>query len=1132
MPGGRLPRLLLMSLVLLGTQAMTTGAESRIDSMTVDYEELLDYYFKYRLRDEQVLVLELAALVPGSAQVLLDGVPLEADRDYQLDPILGRLSLTRPAPGALLEFRARRQLGGLPRMLSLAPFRSWQDLRADLERELRESGETKLARPAESSGAGSAREPGALSLGGSKSLVLRLGNGEDLALEQSLRLQLQGRLSDSTQVEAVLRDDDLPFQPEGNTERLEELDKVYLRVWGPAGSAQVGDFVFAAPERRLTPFQRDFQGIQGEWRGDRAAAGLWLASSQGLFRSEEFYGTGGLQGPYELLSALREGGAVILAGSERVRLNGTLLTRGRDRDYVIDYDLGTLTFSSQRLVNEGDIIRVDFRYSQENWQRGAWGGSAGGRLGALRLSLLHFEEKDDLERPLSFTLDAERREVFALAGDDAAAAVTDGVSPRPGAGRYVLSHEDPVHPDIETYTWVDSLGDFLLRFREVGSGLGDYSAVGLSGDGERIFAYAGQGAGAFLLGERLTAPESYRLESLRLDWDLGPLRAEGEVALSEYDANLLSTRDDGDNTGLAFRAELGGPLAAPAGRSLDLALALENREARFRFPGATRGVSEYRRWNLPWLPGRLGESRGSAALAWGEDPFAQLRASLEGLRLERRFEGLRGELAAGGRWRGLGLRGEASSVSSEDSLLGAGSRTEQSLRLQLPMPLWRELRLNEVRATLEEPDSLDAQRAPEQRGNYRRRGAELRFGSRGGGRPWRLDWLEEEITSGPDTRDRQRRLALEAEGALPGRGRLGLSARYQRRRGSLDNEQFQAEARAGWLARPGAWGGESVYRLGSRRQRLRQSQLVIVGLGQGDLNEDGIYVGEGEGDYRRLTVLGEESVRTQNLEVELRLQRPELQRGGRWKRLGVETRLILREENRDADPWQLALLAPSHMRKAGSTLLGSLELNQELRYRLVESGLDFRYRFRHLDRLDERDSAGGRRENEDTHRLRTRRSGARSNLEWILLYAELERASVEGQGGNYRVREWGADLEATRHLPRRASLKLSGRGRRRRDALRVLALRELALAPGLTLSPVGSLRIETAWEFSHSTYEEGDPGMGRPWFFDAPGWKRTLRVDASVQAGANLTLSAHYELRETVDEPRRQRLRMESRAFF
>ena len=362
-------------LVFFGLSLSWPGAASAdadADSLAGGaYAELLILQLSRRLGPgERRIDLGETALAPGGEEIRLDGERLEPGRDYQLDPSTGVLELSEAAPGALLSLRAARRAGSLPRRLELAPFRSWQDLLAELAAA---DAEAAPPPPASIPAGGAPTVPAAFNMGGSKSLVLRMGEGEDLALEQSLRLQLEGQLGDSTRVEAVLRDDDLPFQPEGNTERLDELDKVFLEIRGPAGRARVGDFVFTAPGRTLTPFERDFQGIQGEWQGSRGATGLWLAKSQGLFQSLEFSGSEGLQGPYELLSALRDDGAVVLAGSESVRLNGRLLTRGRERDYVIDYDLGTLSFATGQPISEGDIIRVDFRYSQESWERGACG---------------------------------------------------------------------------------------------------------------------------------------------------------------------------------------------------------------------------------------------------------------------------------------------------------------------------------------------------------------------------------------------------------------------------------------------------------------------------------------------------------------------------------------------------------------------------------------------------------------------------------------------------------------------------------------------------------------------------------------------------------------------------------------
>ena len=1070
--------------------------------------------------------LGVSFLAPGTDSLALDGAILAPDRDYRLDAALGRVELFREHAGGTLSVAVRRRPMPLPRLLALRPLTAWRDLAAD----------PVPAAPARETGAPDApTRPagGELNLGGSKSFVVRVGSGEDVALEQTLRLTLEGRLSDSTRVEAVLRDDDLPFQPEGNTERLEELDKVFLRVSGPAGRAQVGDFVFDARGRELTPFGRDFQGIEGEVAGTRGALGAWLARSQGVFRSAEFWGEEGLQGPYELLSALRRDGAVILAGSETVSINGRHLARGRDRDYTIDYDQGTLSFTHRVPVGAGDLIRADFRYSQEAWRRGAWGASARARLGPVRLDWLHFDERDDTARPLAFTLTEERLDSLAAAGDDPERAVTGGVVERPGEGRYVLTHENPDDPAAATYAWVDSLGDYDLRLREVGAGRGDYRLAGISAAGERIYAYAGPGGGSFALGEALPLPEGYRLESLRLDWASGGARAEAELALSDRDANLLSELDDGDNRGLAGLLRLAAPLAAPGGRDLALSLSGRHRDADFHFPGAARGAGHYRAWNLPedTRPGR--ETDGRAALAWGDPGAGGLELSGEGLRLGERFTGRRGGLRAAGARGGYAGRGSFQATATEDSLLGDGHREEASIGLDAPWPLLRGLDLSGERAGRDTPDSLEVLLPPERRTTHERARGRLRLGSRGGGPAWRLAWSEERIEAGDD-RDRIHGLDGGVQGSLPGGGRLDLGGSWQERSGALDSERFLTEARASWLPRGRAWSGEALYRLGSNRQRLRQTQLVNVGPGQGDLNEDGVYVGEGEGDWRRLVLLAEEAARTNTLELEGRLRRQEARAGGAWRRLGGEMRLSLREETRDPDLWGLAALRPSHLFQRGETLVGELSLRQELRWRPRPGGAtDLRWTWRHRDRLDDRDLLGRREEKESGHALRLRRAGADDELQLQVRRERLWRRSQEGLGrGRYDVRDLGGELEWTRHLPRRWQIGLRGGVASKRDRDRSLALRELTLEPRLSVSPFERVRLDTGWELRRSDYTEGTPGADRPWFFDAPGWSRRLLVELTAQPGSNLSLAATYELREEADAPRRHRLRLESRAYF
>ncbi|HIE03172.1 MAG TPA: hypothetical protein EYP61_00260, partial [Candidatus Latescibacteria bacterium] len=80
-----------------------------------------------------------------------------------------------------------------------------------------------------------------LKVGGSKSVGISVGSEKGVSLEQSLHLRVSGDVG-GMKVLAVLSDRDLPFQPEGTTQGLEEMDKVLVKVSGGRFSATFGDY--------------------------------------------------------------------------------------------------------------------------------------------------------------------------------------------------------------------------------------------------------------------------------------------------------------------------------------------------------------------------------------------------------------------------------------------------------------------------------------------------------------------------------------------------------------------------------------------------------------------------------------------------------------------------------------------------------------------------------------------------------------------------------------------------------------------------------------------------------------------------------------------------------------------------
>lgn len=400
---------------------------------------------------------------------------------------------------------------------------------------------------------------------GSITRGITVGNRQDLSLQSAMNLQLSGNISEEIAINAVISDQDIPFQPDGTTRQIQDFDKVFIELTGLGRKLVAGDFELERPQGYFMNFSRRAQGGMASYttrahdEGLLGGAEVQLSAAgaiaKGKYVRNQLTAVEGNQGPYKLSGASNESYIVVLAGTERVFIDGVLLTRGMDHDYVIDYNMAEISFTSRRIIARESRIVAEFEYAERNYARSVLFSGANIQTEKAALRINFFSEQDHKNQSLYQELTDERIERMAAAGDDLSRAFdwnVDSTGFRNDRVMYFLT-DSLGFDSVFVFSTDPERAVYTLGFSLVGEGNGNYRQISSAANG-RVFQWVapsnGLKQGTHEPIVLLVTPKKAQMLSIGSSYMLSQRTSAGlEFALSNQDINLFSGLDKADDLG-------------------------------------------------------------------------------------------------------------------------------------------------------------------------------------------------------------------------------------------------------------------------------------------------------------------------------------------------------------------------------------------------------------------------------------------------------------------------------------------------------------------------------------------------------------------------------------------------------
>ncbi|MGM0580893.1 MAG: hypothetical protein ACQETL_09455 [Bacteroidota bacterium] len=481
------------------------------------------------------------------------------------------------------------------------------------------------------------------------------GGGQQSAMMHSVMdLTIAGNISEDLELKARMTDQQMPFEPEGNTQRLQDFDRVNVQLIHENWGLEAGDLLIQSNQNlNFLKFNRQVQGLGvsssklsfDSTDSKTKAVTSFARSKTGVQTIEPLEG---VLGPYRIEGPQNEPFIFLLAGSEKVYLDGELLERGLENDYVIDYNAAELTFNSKIYISKYSRIQIEFEYSDRQYNRNVTTLQHQQSIGNLDVNIGYFQQSD---KPGNQMNDLSESDFEDLSNLDA------------GASYGEISSADSLgyESDKKRYAKMDTvinaktyrifkrsenpeIAHYQVNFTMVGENNGDYRIANSSENGvsyEWVAPVDGIPQGNYAPIKRVALPQNQRIINMGLNYNL---KDESDINFEYAGSEFVSNRFNQDNTKQTGNAFSIGYRSAPKelsfakDLSIDYFIKYEYLDSAFSPVQPFRDVEFNRNWGM----------EQSAAFQAGEEQLLRMGTSVQNEKQDFSYEvGLRDKESLG-----------------------------------------------------------------------------------------------------------------------------------------------------------------------------------------------------------------------------------------------------------------------------------------------------------------------------------------------------------------------------------------------------------------------------------------------------------------------------------------------------